>query len=221
MDNGTLWDEIVQAASRRRPESTPAAATTALELVPEVATRAESRHYPRQPRSVALIAPPLRQAIRECVAGAAPWPLFVGGPCGTGKTCAALALLDHVPGGQYHTAGGLCELLVRAQQGRLESYHEGRGGTVWPEHLWRGLAKAPLVVLDELGGRERVSDHHYDAVKRLLDERHGLPLVLLSNHDLAALARLYDDRIASRIGGGTVAALGGPDRRLLPRQQTA
>jgi DNA replication protein DnaC len=160
-----------------------------------------------------MIPAPAREAVRACVRAATPWPLLIQGPVGTGKTCAALVLLDHTPGGLYYSTGELCDTLIRAQQGRLEWSHEGRGGTRWPEQVWSDLAKAPLVVLDELGARERVSDAHYDAVKRLLDERHGTPLLLLSNHDLGALALLYDDRIASRIGGGTVCRLDGPDRR--------
>lgn len=85
---------------------------------------------------------------------------------------------------------------------------------LWPEKLWAKLARAHLVVVDELGSRDRVSDHHYECVKRIIDERQGQPLALASNHDIEALARLYDDRIASRIAAGTVLGLDGDDRRL-------
>jgi DNA replication protein DnaC len=149
------------------------------------------------------------------VAGEAPWPFFCHGPAGTGKTCAALCLLDHLAGGgEYHTAASLAELLAQAQQGRLTWYREGYGGTVWPEKVWEGVRRECLVVLDELGAREKVSDHQYECVKRLLDERQGRPLVALSNLDLQALARVYDDRIASRLAAGTVLRLEGEDRRL-------
>lgn len=124
-----------------------------------------------------------------------------------------LCLLDHA-GGDYLTASGLCDLVAQAQQGRLEWYHEGHGGVLWPEKLWAKLARAHLVVVDELGSRDRVSDHHYECVKRIIDERQGQPLALASNHDIEALARLYDDRIASRIAAGTVLGLDGDDRRL-------
>jgi hypothetical protein len=39
--------------------------------------------------------------------------------------------------------------------------------------------------------------------------------VVLSNLELDTLAKVYDDRIASRLGAGTVAYLGGEDRRLV------
>jgi DNA replication protein DnaC len=171
------------------------------------------RQAPRIVRTLAEIDPNLRQAIRQLVAGELAWPLFLCGPCGVGKTCAALCLLDHA-GGEYHTVRGLCDLLIQAQQGRLEWSREGRGGILWPEKLWARLAGAPLVVLDELGGRERVSDHHYEAVKTLVDERHGKPFVVLSNLPLSAIAGLYDDRLFSRLGAGTVVALEGEDRRI-------
>jgi DNA replication protein DnaC len=140
--------------------------------------------------------------------------LYVHGDAGAGKTCALLCLSDHVPGSEYTTAADLCERLARSQQGREEWYHEGRGGILWPEKLWQSFGRAPLVIVDELGARDRVSDHAYECVKRMIDERHGLPLALTSNHDLESMARLYDDRIASRIAAGTIFHLDDEDRRL-------
>ncbi len=210
-DQGKVWDRIL-AESMRTSGSTPSEARTtasALRLDP----KPQARHLLTVPRKAALVPPPLREAFGALTRAKAPWPLFVAGPPGTGKTCAALVLLDHA-GGEYHTAAGLCEALIRSAAGRLEWSHLGRGGTLWPEQFWKQLAAAPLVVLDELGARDRVSDHHYEAVKRVLDERHGRPLVLLSNLDLAALERLYDDRLASRMAAGTVVRLDGPDRRI-------
>lgn len=82
------------------------------------------------------------------------------------------------------------------------------------ENLWTELAESNLVVLDEIGGRERVSDHHYETVKRILDDREGRPLICLSNLDAARLAAIYDDRIVSRLMAGTTVILSGRDRRL-------
>lgn len=147
------------------------------------------------------------------VSGKNPWPLFLYGPVGTGKTCAALCLLDWA-GGEYWTVAGLCAMLIQCQQGRLEWSHEGRGGTIWPERFWRMVRQAPLVVLDELGCRGNVSDAHYEAVKTVVDERAGLPLVVLSNLSLEGVEKGYDDRIASRLALGTVIHLQGMDRRL-------
>jgi DNA replication protein DnaC len=123
-----------------------------------------------------------------------------------------LALLDHA-GGLYFTAVGLAEEMIQAMKGFLLGC-EGR--PIGQAELWDEIARCPLVVLDELGARERVSDWSYDCVKRLLDEREGKPLLAVSNLDPEALTRVYDDRIASRLTQGAVQFVGGPDRRLDP-----
>ncbi len=156
--------------------------------------------------------------MRECVRGAAPWPLLVHGEPGRGKTCAALALLDHA-GGLFASASGLCEWVNAATFGRLSwsTIQLDNSGNPDVTRLWTVLARTPLFVLDDLGARKTVTDGQYDCVKRLLDEREGSPLVVLSNLSIAALAGVYDDRVASRLGGGTVLELVGDDRRLSGR----
>lgn len=151
--------------------------------------------------------------INAVASGESPWPLVLIGKPGTGKTCAALCMLDYA-GGQYYTVASLCSLLIQSQQGRLEWSHEGRGGTLWPEQFWTRLAREPLVVLDELGCRAQVSDAQYEAVKNVIEERHARPLVVISNLAVSDLARVYDDRIASRLAAGTVFEVEGEDRRL-------
>lgn len=144
--------------------------------------------------------------------GKLPWPLFLHGPAGTGKTCTGLCLLDFA-GGEFYTVAGLCSTLIQAQQGRLEWSHEGRGGNLWPEQVWDRIAKAPLLVLDDLGGRDKVTDAHYETVKTAIDERHGKPFVVTSNLSLKKISALYDERIFSRLSAGTVLHLEGQDRR--------
>ena len=113
----------------------------------------------------------------------------------------------------YHTATGLAEALIEAQQGRL-LYERPSAETLWPDAFWKLMERRSLVVLDELATRERVSDHAYDSVKRLIDTRFGLPLVVLSNVSIARIGEVYDDRIASRLAAGTVVCIKGRDRRL-------
>ncbi len=185
-----------------------------LAVLPLNDNRAQKQsNLPSVERVVSEIPPSLLGTLKELVSGNSPWPLFLSGPAGVGKTCAALCLLD-LAGGEYHTVSGLCDLLIRAQQGRLEWHYQGRGGIVWPERLWAAIAAAPLVVLDEIGTREKVSDAHYEAVRTAIDKRHGRPFVAISNFDLSHLARLYDDRVFSRLAAGTVVELDGADRRL-------
>ncbi len=169
--------------------------------------------WPRQDRAIDGIDQILRSAIRNLVSGQAPWPLFLHGAPGTGKTCAALCLLDHCQG-EYFTVPMLCSRMNQAKQGGVQWSHEGRGGT-WYEHdLWHIVSTAGLVVLDEVGCRERVSDAHYEAVKGVIDERHFRPLIAISNLPLADLGTFYDSRIVSRLASGTVIELGGKDQRI-------
>lgn len=163
-----------------------------------------------------MIAQNLRDSLRQLVLGQINWPLFIYGCAGTGKTCAALCLLDYC-GGEYWTASSLCSALIESSQGRL--FHQGEAGRdryrVYPEQLWSTIRRSSLVVLDELGIRQ-VSDHHYESVKRVIDDRDGRPLITISNHGIAEIAQLYDDRVASRLAAGTIVQVLGRDQRLAP-----
>lgn len=145
-----------------------------------------------------------------CESGDA-WPLTLVGDVGTGKTCAALSLLDFVIGQRsYFTVATLCEHLIAVQKGEVE--YAQKPDT--PRHWWRRYREAACVVIDELGARERVSDYQYETVKRAIDERTDAPAVFISNLTLDQLTNIYDDRIASRLAAGTVVEIESDDRRL-------
>lgn len=208
----TVWDQVVESARQRisTPESEQSAALTCkLKIDPKPTVK----HLPHRQRNPAKIGEALRLAIRAAVKGDAPWPLFAFGPAGTGKTCAALCLLDHA-GGEYYTVAAIHQRMIDAAFGRLSWSHEGRGGQLSLSQAWRQIETAPLIVLDELGCRDRVSDQLYETVKGVLDVRECKPLVVLSNLGLPEIERLFDDRIASRLAAGTVVQLVGKDRRV-------
>lgn len=171
------------------------------------------KHLTRLGRDIAGIPDVIRTAIRSTITGEAPWPLVMQGDIGTGKTCAALCLLD-LAGGEYYTVPGLCSILIQSQQGRLEWSATGRGGTLWPEKFWAMVAASPLVVLDELGCRDKVTDAHYEAVKMMVDERSGKPFVVISNLTIEQVATVYDARVQSRLAAGTMIFVKGKDRRI-------
>lgn len=207
-DLGRVWDDLIASeASRASTTTSPCCFPLTLRKDPSV------RHLPRLRRHLAQISPDLRKALREAICGERAWPFVLFGKEGTGKTAAALCLLDYA-GGEYYTPETLSEDFAAAQQGRLERGSCGNQYNVYPEDLWSILERAPLVVLDELGTRGIVSDAQYNLVKRLIDSRHGRPFLALSNHDLPTLETLYDVRITSRLAAGTVFLLNGPDRRL-------
>jgi DNA replication protein DnaC len=159
------------------------------------------------------------QAIRGDVAdtlrllrtGSQPWPLFMHGPAGTGKTCAAMAFLDWIAGDRcYYVLPTLLTDLIDAGHRLL---FDGRGEPVSPRMLWCAWRSAAIACLDEIGCRDKASDFHYETLKECIDHRRG-PAIYISNLPPAAIAAIYDDRIASRLCAGTVLHVGGKDRRL-------
>lgn len=221
-----VLDELLRRATTA---ASPAncASTPRSPLCKSLPLRLEAtRHYwTNKVRSVEQIEPALRAEIRRLVKGELPWPLVLLGPPGLGKSCAALTLLDHA-GGFYYTAEDLAREMIVSQHGRLRTPN---GMQVHPEQLWLELGRARLVVIDDLGigatsrggmngAAVSVSDHHYGCVKKVLDVREALPLVVIANLDLDQLASLYDARVSSRLAAGTVFSLQGPDRRLQDRR---
>lgn len=139
----------------------------------------------------------LRSHFRWLCQGNADWPLLLYGGVGTGKTCGALALCDYCDDTVYATADRLAD-------------------GIWPDDqcLWRRLREAALVVIDELGTREKVNDRQYTAVKQAADARDMRPTIWISNLTPEQLVQAYDDRVVSRIARGTVLELEGDDQRM-------
>lgn len=149
--------------------------------------------------------------LRRCANGEAPWPVYLRGPAGTGKTCAALALADQVRyGAWYRQCRDFVDDWRKVVLGQAVAE---LGYAIYPADFWRRVESRPLAILDEIGDRCKVTDTHYDAVKGFLDRRHKRPTVVLGNLDAKQLAEVYDDRIASRVCAGTVIFLAGKDRR--------
>lgn len=140
--------------------------------------------------------------------GHKPWPLVMVGCAGGGKTCAALCVVDKY-GGLYYPVVDWCERLRDAEFGDLRT---SSGFRITRYEVWQEWSNANIVVLDEIGARMNVTDTHYEYVKRAIDKREGRPAIFISNLSLADLSTTYDDRIASRLSGGTVVELTG-DRR--------
>lgn len=107
-------------------------------------------------------------------------------------------------GGYYWTTSEWCRHVIEVQQGRESWNYEGRSGRLTVPMLYRQQGSAPLVVLDEIGTREKASDHHYECVKDLIDCREGIPLIVIGNMPLDNIAAIYDSRVVSRLACGTV-----------------
>ncbi len=155
----------------------------------------------------------ITQAISDVGQGVSSWPLVLCGSVGSGKTFAAVALLDAVGGGcRYYSLAEMCDELIQANRGELYWGSERiTAGAFWAD--WR---KRRCAVIDEIGARHNVSDFSYETLKRAIDERERVaaPLVCISNLSLSDIGALYDDRIASRLAAGTLVEIEGDDRRL-------
>lgn len=174
-------------------------------------------HRPNIYRSKHLLDDRVREAFNGLVAGRKPWPLFLFGDVGTGKTCAALALLDMTMG-QFWDLPDLVETLNAARNGEVRSPDGGYYTS--PGDVWETWGTCKVATLDEIGTRTKPTDFQYEVLRRAIDVRLNgrLPLVCVSNMSLEQIARQYDDRVASRMASGTVLEVRGNDRRLDPNR---
>lgn len=229
-DPGQVWDEL--GARLPSPGSTPTSTTprglrrVAVRRVAAPAARPEIR------RDVALIDSGLRAVIRALVTGEAPWPLYLFGPAGTGKTSAALALLDHcgpvLPDGEraaelrdwlaaFVEVRTIPRVRIGLDNGRFDWSREGRSGTYTWADVRAALGRAPVVVFDEIGVGGHATDFRLDALIEVLDTRCNNPVrpfVVTGNVPPSQLEAIYDDRVADRVLAGTVYRLDCPSRRM-------
>ena len=156
------------------------------------------------------IAKAVVEDIGRCLFGQSPWPLVLIGQAGTGKTCAALCVLDRV-GGTYQELRDLADLVNRARTGEL--YYEGANGRrVYPQDVWDSWERSNVTVLDEIAIRTP-TDAQYETIKRALDLREEKPSIVICNIALDQLFEAYDDRIVSRLSAGTIVNMPKKDRR--------
>lgn len=142
-----------------------------------------------------------------------PWPLVLLGEAGSGKTSACLLMLAAWGRGRSFcmTFDAWCDRIRFAKRGELAS---DSGFSIGEPAAWRDWETADFAVLDDIGTREKASDHVYETLKRSLDRREdGLPTVYTSNLKLDEIVCLFDDRVASRLSAGTIVYLEGDQRQ--------
>lgn len=169
------------------------------------------------PREIGQVDGKLLGCLQGLASGELDWPLFLHGPPGSGKTSAALALLDHVERGLFYTASAYHKARVDSEFHRLEwrDKENGKSGTWSPRGFLRYVAGVELLVLDDIGAKGNITQAFYDSVLELLNAREYQPMIVTSNIHLKAIELVYDGRVASRLGAGTVFELSGQDRRTL------
>ena len=175
------------------------------------------RWMPNTIRQRGKVAIEFVNAINDCVTGRSAWPLTLAGPTGTGKTCAALCLLDRVPWPtRCCSLAEFCHSIKEAEFGRLRDLQYAAAPLVTIADLIANWRKANFCMIDEIGTSTAKwkTEERYEALKMALDSRGDSPMIMTSNLTESELATLYDDRIASRIAGGTFVWVDADDRRL-------
>ena len=181
----------------------------------------QARRMPMGVRWVNEIDPTLRIWLRDLVTGRKPWPFFLYGLPGRGKSCAALCLTDYV-GGWFIGADQFVDRMRAADLGKLMTGGASGICDPWPvsmEDAWQDWTEAPLVVLDEIGLNEAPTAFHKRIIKEAIDRRFELqrepkPTVFISNLNLTGISQRLNDQIASRLAAcGSLFELTGPDRR--------
>ena len=236
-------ESIRNSTSITTPTPTPQASLSASQRPPlpkrETPVRSARLNHSREREGIQK---KLQSLMGNLIAGSKPWPLYVWSKSpGTGKTSAGLVLLDHcgpVVDPMFNSDeardvfGGFIDLasfpafIRRLGQGQVRRTDgESSGRAVTETDFWRHYRRARVYVLDDLrklsDAETRLGDDHYGLLKRLLDERSGLPLMVTSNLEPATanaggqpeLVKMYDDRIADRLLCGTVFHLPGQSRR--------
>jgi len=170
---------------------------------------------PAKRRDHDLISEVVQKTIRDLIHGRRPWPLLLQGGAGSGKTCAAMVLVDRSGASIYVKMIDLSTAISDAQFGRIPFLKYGGQRTRSEAELWEGWIACNVAVLDEIGSREKVSGHAYDVLLEAVNLRIDAerPLVVITNLNQKALAAVYDDRLASRLNSGTILELSGDRRR--------
>lgn len=151
-------------------------------------------------RRLALVDAHALALVAQLLNGELPWPLYLCGDPGRGKTCLALAILDHVIGDRRDIEYlGVSSLMNRIANKSPD-----------PWGYWHN---AKLAVLDEIASPGRVNDFAVSVIYDAYEYRQNLPTIYISNLKPTEINEHLDWRIESRITSGTCFELKGNDRR--------
>lgn len=228
-DDGMMFDRLVESALQQ--VSTRHLTIRGLCRL-KVAEAPERKARPDIERSIAMVPDDLRKKLRGLILGELPWPLYIHGPSGTGKTCASLVALDYLGRDAY---AGSCSDTIRpwlagfvdvrtiagvkigCDKGKVRwSDGEREEAAKW-ETVLKVIGRRPLVVFEEIGVGKEAADFRLDTMLEMLDRRANQPVkpfIVTSNLKPSEVEQVYDDRVADRILCGTIHKMEGASRRM-------
>lgn len=166
-----------------------------------------------KPRDLNPVSPELRKVFRGLVEGQLKWPLYLWGPPGSGKSCAALSLVEHVKGARFWRMSDFDSFVQRVKQG-VEERPYPETGKISETGWWNYFAHLRLVALDDVGSQEVSTESQEDTLFLALENRDGgWPFIITSNRSPKEVETAYSQRIHSRMCSGTIHMLEGRDRR--------
>lgn len=182
-------------------------------------------------RDPKAIEPSLMTHLSRLAGGQEKWPFYLSGDVGTGKTCAALAMLDQYgpPWASVRTQpvmvdwlGGFIRVrdvyaMLRAEEGKYTWNRGPDHGEYGQPALEKFVRTAKLLVLDDFGAIAQPSDWLIDTVLGILDYRCGgnkRPLIVTSNLTPQEVYKSrWGSRIADRLLSGSRYHMVGRSRR--------
>lgn len=227
-DSDAIFKEAVELSRRRASTTISIRGVKALQVrkAPEIRAR------PDIARSLADVPADLREKIRGLVTGKLPWPFYLWGDAGLGKTCASLVMLDHCGSDAFSKgcsdpirpwlAGfvdvrSIAGVKINMDKGKYRWSDEDREEVARWDRMMKVIYRRPLVVFEEIGVGREAADFRLDVLLEVLEQRANdpvRPFVVTTNIEPSKLPGIYDDRIADRILCGTVHKMEGASRRM-------
>lgn len=212
---------ISEALERIRARSLPPVSQSHLE--PSTSSKFVRQAPPGVPQEIFLeqVKPELLDDIRDAFARGK-FPVFIHGPVGCGKTCAAACIYrtwkvseNRAGTVRWRRCDTLLDEILKARFSDGVTVETPGGDLVrmTESGLFTMFGAADLAVLDDIG-TSKLNEERYPALLRLLDSRVGKPTIITSNKGPSELSDVYDYRVISRVSAGMVIFVSGDDRRV-------
>lgn len=135
--------------------------------------------------------------------------LFITGPCGTGKTHLAAAIVYALRDKKIRCLFSIASNLF------LQLRESFNSNDTTEKNIIDKYSSSTIAVFDDIGA-QKISDYVIESWYNIIDKRYGekYPAVFTSNMNLSEISKYMSDRIASRLASGIVFELKGSDKRL-------